>query len=928
MNFFSCYINNLLIKDGYIHMKQLPFIILFMFITLFFLNADDPYKPVTKTDAPDFWWYDISAPGDFNADPKKAINTIILPSELEPGLYETYYYHSTSSDDFIEVVDGPTGRIQGATNQTIDPHYVNGFYTSAPCTYPFKIHVIINPSTEVPPNIEDQEWIIPTKMNVTIKNKNDSIYDLSHYHTKYTFDSMTYESLRNIEFDLEPETYAIFIPEDGLYAYYEEECSFNPNTSSYEPCTKYVHTHVFGYKIYFMIDRACPQRPEEPWLAESINQYKIQNNYYTNESSGIENNKVSFEWFPVADNGVIFNPDVPEYCSGTAGYYMNIYSCNNNSLIKTETIIDDTSSENSNNTITHMISLDEGEYFVRIQAYDKYGNDGPESFPGNPPPRFIVDRTPPGAPSGMHLENPAVIGGTEYTDGSGFTLGWDPVSDLPGGACAGTAAYRVRVKNNTEETKETYVVNTYDLADPLDPVLQCANQVSGEYTACVRAVDGLDNRGEWSNIISFSVDGSPPGALSTGTCSVDDPFSVKETEGNGVVFHTTREDIVLQFAPGSDGTEPWQSGITEYKVFEIRNGYELAIPGDRIAIADDDISLSCPGLSTGETIYCIYAVDGVGNQGPGMEVTINRTDFSPATFPSPCYIYEDDRYFLVWNAPETMPTGASVAYYKVIVIPAAETTPGADAFAAAPEVTDEQISLDEIIQGDVYATYVQATDTLGNTSLGVKTFHLPPLVIEEGEPYELPDDEFWWSGLHEIETTVIVPEGTTLTVLPGAEVRVKANAGIRFIVHGSLIIQGTEVSPVLFNAEQPGHTYWEGIYITGEADILHGVIRDAERGITTAPGSDVEIGESRFIHNLVGLHAYGASPGVTACWFEDCEWYGVKEDAAAEHGDRRPVLTGCVFKSNGYDYYHETERIIGMEELNQLPGNSNNRREE
>ncbi|MBN2535113.1 MAG: hypothetical protein JXB88_19685 [Spirochaetales bacterium] len=908
-------------------MKQLLFILLFMFIVLLFLNADDSYKPVAKTDAPDFWWYYISARSDSNADAQKAINTIILPSELEPGLYKTYYYYSTSSDDFMEVVDGPGGRIKGPLNQYIYPHYINAFYKSAPCTYPFKIHVIINPSTEVTPDKKDQKWIIPAKMNIIIKKKNDSIYDLSHYHAKYTFNSITYNSLSNIEFDLEPDTYAIFIPEDGLYTYYEEKCSFNPYTSSYEPCTRYVHTHVFNYIIYLVIDRAGPQRPEEPWLAESAYQYKIENNYYTNESNGIDNNMVSFEWFPVADNGIIFNSAVPEYCSGTAGYYVNIYNYKNNSLIKTETIIDDTTDENFDNTITHMISLDEGDYFVRIQAYDKYGNDGQESFPGNPPSRFIVDRTAPEKAVNVRLHQPVSVAGKGVYAAPSYTLLWDKCNDLPE-VNADTGGYELCIQNISAGTEENLTVNVSGLIDSENPARFMENQASGEYTVMIQAYDRLFNRGEWSDPVFFFVDASPPEAPVAETFIINDPYAVKEINSDEVRFTTTMEDTEVSFTPADDGPEPWQSGVLSYTAFEIKSGNLLQLSGERVAITTETITLSCTDLVCGENTFIIHAVDAVGNQGPGTTIIINKTELSPVTFPSPCYTYENNEYSLLWNAPATIPQGASIVFYKVIIKGITGSTPAADDFAVVPELTEEQAPLTGIPQGEEQVAYVQASDTLGNTSLGVKTFHLPPLTIEPGEPYELPDDEYWWSGLHEIEATVIVPEGTTLTVLPGAEVRVKANTGIRFIIHGILAIQGTEANPVLFNADHPGYTGWEGIHVTGEADILHGVIRHAVRGITAAPGSAITIENTRFIHNRVGLHSYGEAPVVTGTLFEDCQWYGVKEDASSEYGEKRPVLTRCIFNQNGYDYYHEQDRDITMEELNQLPGNSENRRED
>jgi hypothetical protein len=387
------------------------------------------------------------------------------------------------------------------------------------------------------------------------------------------------------------------------------------------------------------------------------------------------------------------------------------------------------------------------------------------------------------------------------------------------------------------------------------------------------------------------------------------------------------QDITLRFAPAADGTETWQSGAAFYRAFEIKDGNQVGVPGERLNISAGTITIACPGLIPGDNIYLIHAIDAAGNQGPGIMVTINRTELSPVTFPSPCYAYDNSEYHLLWNAPEKIPPDASIACYKAIIKNPADPAPTAEEFAGAPETTEERTPLPGVPQGEEQAAYIQATDTLGNTSLGVKTFRLPLLFIEPGEPYVLTGDE-WWSGIHEVQTTVIVPAGITLSILPGTEVRISAQNDIRFIIEGTLDIQGIEGTPVLFMSDQPLYNAWQGIYVSGQADIRYAGIRHALRGITVTPGSLVMIDNSFFIHNRVGLHSYGETPEVTDTRFEDCQWYGVKEDAAEEHGGKRPILTRCIFKQNGYDYYHELNRNISMEEVNQLPENSENRRED
>lgn len=254
--------------------------------------------------------------------------------------------------------------------------------------------------------------------------------------------------------------------------------------------------------------------------------------------------------------------------------------------------------------------------------------------------------------------------------------------------------------------------------------------------------------------------------------------------------------------------------------------------------------------------------------------------------------------------------------------------PEAEDFTLFPEITSTRLLLDDIERGAAMVVYILVADTCGNINRSKKSFTLPPMVIDTVDDYELENDEYWWSGVHEMHANVIVPEGVTLTILPGTIVRTFGNVKLR--VDGSLAIQGEPGQEVTFEAASPSYTAWQGIYLgqTGSGDIRHAVIQHALRGVTVVTGAEAAVFSTVFLHNRVGFHSYGVSPAMEYCRFEECQWYGVKEDAVLENGGMRPVLNWCGFIDNGCDYYHEDKRDITMEELNEIPGNGNNGRVE
>jgi parallel beta-helix repeat protein len=125
-----------------------------------------------------------------------------------------------------------------------------------------------------------------------------------------------------------------------------------------------------------------------------------------------------------------------------------------------------------------------------------------------------------------------------------------------------------------------------------------------------------------------------------------------------------------------------------------------------------------------------------------------------------------------------------------------------------------------------------------------------------------------WQGEVLVEDDVLVPQGVTLTIRQGARITVKPAESTRtdpqymssmteLTVRGSLVVQGTPASPVIFRlspAAEDGAS-WAGILIDGgSARISSGTISDAESGIWIIGGSAVVL-DSTLTSNRYGLVA-------------------------------------------------------------------------
>ncbi len=875
----------------------------------------------------------------FNTSVKK----IALPSSLQAGTWNAGYYTRAGGGpdtggycESHDVLRGPGKSIDCHVYNNgspcgyiscIHPFYVNGGYNTIPLdrpqVYDFKVRFYVSMECEgsVDTGLTSFHW--ESFPWIGVGAADSALTDSTPVSpvTQNRWYTITNKKLTAYtEFELDAGKYVILSAPAGRYSW------THPIQGG--TVTEYVDVNGTKLRIWYALDDRGPEVPETGRLETGDGSVydETDDKYYTREDSAVEGGGaggVTVKWRAVNDRGATVQGSSGESESGMAGYRVYELIDGTASEPPLAEIADETTV--AGEELDCVVALGEGYHELVVVAYDKrgfesrytYNEDGTrdESVAAaySPALRVVVDRSGPGTVSGVGL------GGGGNRMGLTGVLEWGAVTD-PEEWASGVTLYEVELSGPGG-------VVTYEEEDT---GLTLGGTGSGVYEARVRGVDLVGNYGEWSSAYVFYIDTEAPGMPAATAFGTDDPAAPVEVTGGEVEIHTTREDAAVTFPCATDGSEAWQSGVAGYEVSESVNGNPaVRVGAARISESGGEVSVLSDWFESGDSVeYTIRAVDAVGNLSDERVVRLVITELSGAWFGVPCYRYEDtdedgepDTYVVEWEEPEHIPDGAVIAYYRAVVRLTTEPRPGGAEAEALERLSERKLAVAEELEGEDVSLYVWTTDSLGNESLGVKSFHLPPVVIDPGEPYVLEEDEYWWSGVRELHTDVVVPEGVTLYVLSGTEVVAYGDVGLR--VEGRLEVTGNGTEPVIFRSEGSGYHEWQGIMVTGEAEITHALIRDALRGVTAGSGSEVTVTMSVFEHNRAGLHAYGSSPEVTDCGFMDNEWYGVKEDGAGV----QPVMTGCVFSGNGYDYYHRTERDLSMDELNAVSGNNGNRRE-
>lgn len=114
---------------------------------------------------------------------------------------------------------------------------------------------------------------------------------------------------------------------------------------------------------------------------------------------------------------------------------------------------------------------------------------------------------------------------------------------------------------------------------------------------------------------------------------------------------------------------------------------------------------------------------------------------------------------------------------------------------------------------------------------------------------------------------VVVPEGITLTILPGTKI-VANNIhnpvlsadnlfnGLEISIYGTLEALGKSDNPVCFQGLEPSRGIWQGIFSLGTVKVEHAFIQDAITGITSS-GGQMQLENCILFNNQTAIALWG-----------------------------------------------------------------------
>lgn len=169
---------------------------------------------------------------------------------------------------------------------------------------------------------------------------------------------------------------------------------------------------------------------------------------------------------------------------------------------------------------------------------------------------------------------------------------------------------------------------------------------------------------------------------------------------------------------------------------------------------------------------------------------------------------------------------------------------------------------------------------------------------------EVLTEDTLWRGKVELQDDILVPVGVTLTVAPGAIVRVRPAENTRIdpeyishrteiLVRGTLVVNGTEVDRVVFSSGAAEMSEsWAGIIVDGgQATINHADLRQAEAAITVFSGRAL-LNRCLIRENHYGLvsQSRDAALSLTGSIVEDNDYGMLVLDEAFFESDKASII--------------------------------------
>ena len=142
---------------------------------------------------------------------------------------------------------------------------------------------------------------------------------------------------------------------------------------------------------------------------------------------------------------------------------------------------------------------------------------------------------------------------------------------------------------------------------------------------------------------------------------------------------------------------------------------------------------------------------------------------------------------------------------------------------------------------------------------------------------------------------VLVPEGVTLTVAPGARISFAADKRSRIVVRGTLIASGEEKNPIVFGSSG---SLWEGLIFLGTgrraSSICWTDFFGAQTSVSVSGDCKLQIEQGRLRGGLFGLRASGSS----AVELRHCEIQGAGIAAIAGYENASVEIMGSRLTAN------------------------------
>jgi parallel beta-helix repeat protein len=194
-----------------------------------------------------------------------------------------------------------------------------------------------------------------------------------------------------------------------------------------------------------------------------------------------------------------------------------------------------------------------------------------------------------------------------------------------------------------------------------------------------------------------------------------------------------------------------------------------------------------------------------------------------------------------------------------------------------------------------------------------------------------------WTGSVNITEDILVPEGVTLTILPGTVVTVipaeSTKTDPEFLsplteitIRGTLRAEGTDETPITFSVER-STDQWAGIIVDGgNASLKSCRVRDAETGVHVLAGF-IEVIDSFLTNNRYGLIAQGSKAHVqikntkiTENEFGILTLNGasVEQWSVNSQGNKKKDLFSAKVK----EYLPERVYVVGAQETTRLYGDA------